>query len=57
MWQYFEAKRNLVNAEKALEKGHQKIKNLEEKIAENSEVAKQLDLEIENITANNESVS
>lgn len=57
VWQYFEAKRSLQKAEKALEDSQSKIKTKEVKIEENKEIIQCLEREIESITSNNQSVS
>ncbi|XP_076267905.1 structural maintenance of chromosomes 2 [Rhynchophorus ferrugineus] len=54
VWQYFEAKRSLQKAEKALQDGQCKIKLKGEKIEQNKEVIQSLEGEIESITSNNQ---
>ncbi|ERL92400.1 hypothetical protein D910_09714 [Dendroctonus ponderosae] len=54
-WQYFEAKRNFVKAEQALENGQKTITEFGEKIDQNKEAVDQLMKEIETITHNNKS--
>lgn len=55
-WQYFEAKRNFVKAEKALENGQKTITEFSDKIGQNKEAVNQLNREIETLSHNNKSV-
>ncbi|XP_030762291.1 structural maintenance of chromosomes protein 2 [Sitophilus oryzae] len=55
VWQYFEAKRNLMKAEKALEDGENKVRSMEGQIEQNRVTIQELEGEIENITSNNQS--
>ncbi|XP_060524474.1 structural maintenance of chromosomes protein 2 [Cylas formicarius] len=57
VWQYFEVKRKLLNAQKALEGSENEEIVLKEEINKNLEVVKSLDFEIEEITKSNESES
>ncbi|XP_050294064.1 structural maintenance of chromosomes protein 2 [Anthonomus grandis grandis] len=57
VFQYYEAKRDLVRVEQALKKGEDKIRNIEDTIKQNKDAIQKLDDEIEESTTNNQSQS
>ncbi|KAL1506874.1 hypothetical protein ABEB36_006156 [Hypothenemus hampei] len=54
-WQYFEAKRNLTEAEQALANGELKINSFKDEIQQNIRTTEQLDKDIQEINAKNQS--